>query len=180
MPAFARAGLAVDQKQPRSQSGATTKKQPLAERATRSAGVNQNRHAAVPFPCSASIMPMSDAAPRESLPATDPMLSALNDENWRVIAPLLPEPATLGRRRSTDPRKVVAAIEYQWRTCCPWRKLPPEFQPWPTIYGYVAAWRRDGTLRKLRPLLDPKHRERLRRCEEGLPERLNPFRAVRR
>ncbi len=104
------------------------------------------------------------------------MVNAISEESWSAIAPLLPERATLGRRRSTDPRKVVAAIEYQWRTGCPWRKLPAEFQPWPTIYGYVSAWRRDGTLRKLRPLLDPRQRERRRRCEEGLSAKMNPFR----
>ena len=121
---------------------------------------------------------MSDVAPRDS--SLKPLAaSVLNDACWNEIAPLLPEPSVLGRRRSTDPRKVVAAIEYQWRTRCPWRKLPHEFQPWPTIYGYVSAWRRDGTLRKLRPLLDPRHRERLRRCEEPLPAKLNPFREPR-
>jgi transposase len=118
---------------------------------------------------------MSEAVPRDSGPASNATVNSLSDENWSEIAPLLPAPSVLGRRRSTDPRKVVAAIEYQWRTGCPWRKLPPEFQPWPTIYGYVSAWRRDGTLRKLRPLLDPRQRERLRRCEEPLSARLNPF-----
>lgn len=117
---------------------------------------------------------MSDADAQAPSLTSKPSINELNEEIWNVIAPLLPEPSVLGRRRSTDPRKIVAAIGYQWRTGCPWRKLPPEFQPWPTIYGYVAAWRRDGTLRKLRPLLDPRQRS-LRRCEEPLPARLNPF-----
>jgi len=123
---------------------------------------------------------MSDANVRAASLASSLTFNELNDASWNEIAPLLPKPSVLGRRRSTDPRWIVAAIHYQWRTGCPWRKLPAEFQPWPTIYGYVAAWRRDGTLRKLRQLLDPRQRERLRRCEEGLSERLNPFRQADR
>lgn len=118
---------------------------------------------------------MFDSDARNPSVSSKPAIDELDDASWNDVAALLPEPSALGRRRSTDPRRVVAAIRYQWRTGCPWRKLPPEFQPWPTIYGYVAAWRRDGTLRKLRPLLDPKQRH-LRRCEESLRAKLNPFR----
>jgi transposase len=119
---------------------------------------------------------MFDAAAGDSSSSSSSSINQLSDDTWNEIASLLPEPSVLGRRRSTDPRRIVAAISYQWRTGCPWRKLPPGFPPWPTIYGYVAAWRRDGTLRKLRPLLDPKQRERRRRCDEPLSAKLNPFR----
>jgi len=29
---------------------------------------------------------------------------------------------------------------------CAWRYLPADFPPWQTVYGYLAAWRDDGTL----------------------------------
>jgi putative transposase len=41
---------------------------------------------------------------------------------------------------------IVEAILYLDRTGCPWRYLPDSFPPWPTVYGYFAAWRDDGTL----------------------------------
>jgi putative transposase len=43
----------------------------------------------------------------------------------------------------------VEAILYLDRTGCAWRYLPADFPPWPTVYGYFAAWRDDGTLARL-------------------------------
>jgi transposase len=38
---------------------------------------------------------------------------------------------------------------YVGRTGCPWRYLPAGYPPWPTVYGYFARWRDDGTLARL-------------------------------
>jgi transposase len=46
-------------------------------------------------------------------------------------------------------RQVVNAILYVGRTGCPWRYLPAGYPPWPTVYGYFARWRDDGTLARL-------------------------------
>jgi putative transposase len=43
----------------------------------------------------------------------------------------------------------VNAILYVGRTGCPWRYLPAGYPPWPTVYGYFARWRDDGTLARL-------------------------------
>ena len=74
--------------------------------------------------------------------------SDLTDGQWQVIAPHLPadQPGRRGRPRIWPLRVIVEAILYLDRTGCPWRYLPGSFPPWPTVYGYFAAWRDDGTL----------------------------------
>ena len=74
--------------------------------------------------------------------------SDLTDGQWQVIAPYLPAevPGRRGRPRIWPLRVIVEAILYLDRTGCPWRYLPDSFPPWPTVYGYFAAWRDDGTL----------------------------------
>ena len=77
--------------------------------------------------------------------------SDLSDARWRLIASCLPERAPGGRGRPPvhSPRQVVNAILYVGRTGCPWRYLPAGYPPWPTVYGYFARWRDDGTLARL-------------------------------
>ncbi|MBA3315711.1 MAG: transposase [Planctomycetota bacterium] len=83
---------------------------------------------------------------------------------------MLPPCSGIGRRRTTDLRTVVSAIRYQSQTGCPWRKLPPEFQPWNTVYGYFHTWCHDGTLRKLRPVLNSLRAS----ANDSTPRRLGP------
>ena len=64
----------------------------------------------------------------------------LTDEEWQAIAPLMPQPARTGRRRSVDLREVVNAIRYLVRTGCEWRMLPHEFPPWPTVYWWFRRF----------------------------------------
>jgi transposase len=77
--------------------------------------------------------------------------SDLSDARWRLIAPCLPErvPGGRGRPPVHSLRQVVNAILYVGRTGCPWRYLPVGYPPWPTVYGYFARWRDDGTLARL-------------------------------
>jgi transposase len=77
--------------------------------------------------------------------------SDLSDARWRLIAPCLPErvPGGRGRPPVHSLRQVVNAILYVGRTGCPWRYLPAGYPPWPTVYGYFARWRDDGTLARL-------------------------------
>lgn len=75
--------------------------------------------------------------------------------DWEAVAPLIAPARRRGRRTTTDLHAVVSAICHHWRTGCPWRKLPPDCPPWPTVYGYFRRWTKDGTLRKLRTILIP-------------------------
>lgn len=77
--------------------------------------------------------------------------SDLTDAQWQVIVPYLPPeaPGRRGRPRIWPLRRITEAILYVDRTGCAWRYLPADFPPWPTVYGYFATWRDDGTLARL-------------------------------
>ena len=95
----------------------------------------------------ASSSPLPGAAER---PAAEPGPWGLPWDFWRRTAALLSPPPRRGRRADTDLCAVVAAVLYQERTGCPWRRLPGGFPPWQTVYGYRRRWLTDGTLRKIR------------------------------
>ena len=81
--------------------------------------------------------------------------SDLTDAQWQIIVPHLPAyvPGQRGRPRVWPLRAIVDAILYLDRAGCAWRYLPDSFPPWPTVYGYFAAWRDDGTLARLHDAL---------------------------
>ena len=79
--------------------------------------------------------------------------SDLTDEQWQLIEPLLPPPATAGRREKHPRREIVNAILYMVRTGCAWRLLPREFPPWQTVFWYFKRWRADGSLDRLHDAL---------------------------
>ncbi len=70
--------------------------------------------------------------------------SDISDVEWRLLAPLLPPAATHGRPRKWPMRRVLDGIFYVLRTGCPWRMLPREYPPWPTVYAYLRRWRIAG------------------------------------
>src|SRR2546422_6968298 len=74
-----------------------------------------------------------------------PYPSDLTDEQWSLLAPLVPPTPEMGRPRQTDMREVVNALFYVNRAGCPWRMLPRDFPPWRTVYNYFEGWKRDGT-----------------------------------
>lgn len=89
--------------------------------------------------------------------------SDLTDEQWELIEPLLPAPAgPAGRPPKHSKREIVNAILYINRAGCAWRMLPKDLPPWKTVYGYLHAWRKDGTVDRVHDAL----RERVR-LKEG-------------
>ena len=70
--------------------------------------------------------------------------SNLTADEWALIAPTLPPPATRGRPRTTDLRAVVEALLYLLATGCQWRALPREFPPRSTVQRYFYLWRDQG------------------------------------
>lgn len=81
--------------------------------------------------------------PRKAYP-TD-----LTDGQWTVLEPLLPPPKPGGRPRAVDLREIVNGLLYVLGTGCPWRSLPHDLPPWPTVWTYFRQWRDDGTLDRL-------------------------------
>ena len=74
-----------------------------------------------------------------------PYPTDLTDDQWALIAPLLPGPAWTGRRRTLELREVVNALLYLLRTGCQWRLLPHEFPNWNSVRYYYDLWLWTGT-----------------------------------
>jgi len=71
--------------------------------------------------------------------------SDTTEAEWALLSPLMPEPAGIGRPRTTALRAVIDAILYVLGTGCQWRALPKDFPPRSTVQGYFYRWRDDGT-----------------------------------
>lgn len=76
----------------------------------------------------------------------------LNDTEWIVIAPLLPQP-TGGRPRVWPQREILNALFYLVQSGCAWRLLPHDLPPWKTVYSQFWRWRNDGLWEKLNAAL---------------------------
>jgi transposase len=86
------------------------------------------------------------SSPRRGYP------SDLTDAQWALIADLLPEPNTDGRR------EIVNAILYVVRSGCPWRYLPADLPPWQTVYWHFTRWEDGGVTENLLSTLRVKAR----------------------
>ncbi len=84
--------------------------------------------------------------------------SELSDQEWAILAPLLPPAKPGGRPRSVNLRMILNGIFYVLRSGCQWRLLPRDYGPWSTVYAYFRKWRLDGTWEQVHTTL----RERLR------------------
>lgn len=91
--------------------------------------------------------------------ARTPYPSDLTDEQWSVIAPMIPSAHPGGRHRSVNMREIVNGIIYLLRTGCSWRQLPHDFPPWGTVHYYYRRFRLEGTWEQIHDRL----RERVRR-----------------
>jgi len=87
---------------------------------------------------------------------------ALSDEQYALLAPLIPPAKSGGRPRTTDMRRLLDGLFYLVRTGCQWRHLPPPpaFPPWRTVYGYMRAFADAGVWESIRHHLVVMLRER--------------------
>jgi transposase len=67
----------------------------------------------------------------------------LSNEEFALVAPLLPLRKRVGRR-PTDARAILNAVIYLVRAGCPWRLLPKSFPPFSTVQNRFYAWRDSG------------------------------------
>ena len=94
--------------------------------------------------------------------------SDLSDQEWEILAPLIPPAKPGGRPRKWQMSKMLNALFYLLRSGCQWRMLPREFPPWSTVHHYFRLWRLDGTWEKINAVL----RERGYACAEvAIPNR---------
>lgn len=79
--------------------------------------------------------------------------SDLTDDQWALIAPLIPPAKPGGLPRNVDIREVVNTILYISRTGCQWRFIPHDLLPKSTVWDYFNAWKVDGTLQHIMDVL---------------------------
>jgi putative transposase len=72
-----------------------------------------------------------------------PYPSDLSDEQWALIADLIPAPNPHPNfPKAIYPRReIVNAILYLLRTGCPWRHLPHDFPTWQLVASYYYKWK---------------------------------------
>jgi putative transposase len=95
-----------------------------------------------------------------------PYPSDLSDEEWMLIAPLVPPNRGQGRHPPSDLREVVNALFYHTAEGCRWRALPHDFPEWSTVRYYFDKWQRDGTWERINATLRRALREEAGRDPE--------------
>ncbi|MFB4374934.1 IS5 family transposase [Agrobacterium sp. CR_3] len=71
----------------------------------------------------------------------------LTDEEWAVIAPLLPTNSRGVER--VDDRRVINGILWRFRTGSSWRDVPERYGPRTTLYNRFSRWRKAGVWDRL-------------------------------
>jgi transposase len=72
----------------------------------------------------------------------------LTDEEWELLAPLLPAHPRQGHRWN-DHRTVINGVYFRTRSGCAWRDLPAQYGNWKTVYNRHRRWSLDGTWEKI-------------------------------
>jgi transposase len=89
--------------------------------------------------------------------------SDMTDDEWALIAPLIPPAKRGGRRRSVDVREVVNGLLYVLSTGCQWRYVPKDFPPKTTLFGYFDLWTYQGVIDRIHHALYVQCREKFER-----------------
>lgn len=92
--------------------------------------------------------------------------SDLSDEQWDLLAPLVPGISPQASYYVHARREIVNAILYVLRSGCPWRMLPHEFPAWGTAYYYFRRWEREGIWEQILRTLRMQVRKKQDRNEE--------------
>ncbi len=75
--------------------------------------------------------------------------SDLTDEEWSLIAPLIPPAKRGGNKRTVVERDVTDGLMYILSTGCQWSALPKDLPPRSTVNDYFKRWDWDGTLERI-------------------------------
>jgi len=76
----------------------------------------------------------------------------LTNEQWAVLAPILPKPRVRkdGRGRPwRDPRDVLNGVLWVLRTGAPWHDLPTRYPSYQTCHRRFQKWVADGVMEKI-------------------------------
>lgn len=72
--------------------------------------------------------------------------SELSQQEWAILAPLLPPAKPGGRPRTVNLRVILNGIFYVLRSGWKFRMLPRDYGPWSTVSAYFRKWREDEPL----------------------------------
>ena len=72
--------------------------------------------------------------------------SDVTDEEWALVAPLIPPGRRGGNKRTVNLHEIVNGLMYILSTGCQWRAIPKDLPPRSTLFDYFDLWSRDGTL----------------------------------
>ncbi len=89
--------------------------------------------------------------------------SDLSDDEWALVAPLIPAGKPCGGKRTVIMREVMNGLMHVLSTGCQWRAIPKDLPPRSTIYDYFDLWTWDGTLDVIHHALYEKCREQEQR-----------------
>lgn len=96
-----------------------------------------------------------------------PYLTDLTDQQWQLIASLIPPAKAGSRPRTVDVRQILNAIFYILTSGCPWRLMPHDLPPWSTVHYYFRCWRIAGFWQQMNQIL--RQRVRSSRGRETTP-----------
>src|ERR671915_298411 len=82
-----------------------------------------------------------------------PYPTDLNDKQWQILQPLLPQATSGGRPETYPKREILNAIFYVVRGGIAWRAMPHDLPPYGMVYPYFRQWRLDGTWSPLNDVL---------------------------
>src|SRR4051794_35712840 len=75
--------------------------------------------------------------------------SDVSDEEWALVAPLIPAAKRGGNKRRVNLREVVNGLMYILSTGCQWATIPKDLPPRSTLHDYFDRWDYDGTLGRI-------------------------------
>ena len=85
--------------------------------------------------------------------------SDLTDDEWALVAPLIPPAKRGGNKRTADMREVVNGLMYILSTGCQWAAMPKDLAARSTVHGYLDLWEWDGILERIHHALYVQCRE---------------------
>jgi transposase len=68
----------------------------------------------------------------------------VTDEEWTLIAPLIPPAKRGGNKRTVNLREIVNGLMYILSVGCQWRAIPKDLPPRSTLHDYFDLWNWDG------------------------------------
>lgn len=73
----------------------------------------------------------------------------LTNEQWEVLAAILPPQKPKTGRPGMDHRQMMNGILWVLRTGAPWRDVPKRYGKWTTIYSRFQRWRKQGVWNRI-------------------------------